>query len=153
NRSIYRIAMLDDPKGWNHRLAVSFGGGAGAKYNQGSNTPESALSDLYLSRGFAHVVDTELVNNLHGNGLLPGGTLMMLKERLIKRHGVPRWTVGNGGSGGAIQQLVITQMYSGLLDGLQPALSFPDSTLHTADCGLLQRYWRGAGKDWSQAKK
>jgi hypothetical protein len=153
NRSIYRIAMLDDPKGWNRRLAVSFGGGAGAKYNQGSNTAESALSDLYLSRGFAHAVDTELVNNLHGNGVLQGETLMMLKELFIKRHGVPRWTVGNGGSGGAIQQLVITQMYPGLLDGLQPALSFPDSTLHTADCGLLQRYWRGAGKDWSQAKK
>jgi hypothetical protein len=153
NRSIYRIAMLDDPKGWNHRLAVSFGGGAGAKYNQGSNTAESALSDLYLSRGFAHAVDTELVNNLHGNGVLQGETLMMLKDRFIKRHGVPKWTVGNGGSGGAIQQLVITQMYPGLLDGLQPALSFPDSTLHTADCGLLQRYWRGAGKAWSQAKK
>jgi hypothetical protein len=78
NRSIYRIAMLDDPKGWNRRLAVSFGGGAGAKYNQGSNTAESALSDLYLSRGFAHAVDTELVNNLHGNGVLQGETLMML---------------------------------------------------------------------------
>jgi hypothetical protein len=153
NRSIYRVAMLDDPKAWNRRLAVSFGGGAGAKYNQGSNTAESALSDLYLSRGFAHAVDTELVNNLHGNGVLQGETLMMLKEQFIKRHGVPKWTVGNGGSGGAIQQLVITQMYPGLLDGLQPALSFPDSTLHTADCGLLMRFWRGAGKDWSQAKK
>jgi len=153
NRSIYRIAMLDDPKGWNHRLAVSFGGGAGAKYNQGADTAESALSDLYLSRGFAHMVATELVNNLHGNGVLQGETLMMLKERFIERHGVPKWTVGNGGSGGAIQQLVITQMYPGLLDGLQPALSFPDSTLHTADCGLLMRFWRGAGKDWNQAKK
>jgi hypothetical protein len=153
NRSIYRIAMLDDPKAWNHRLAVSFGGGAGAKYNQGSNTAESALSDLYLSRGFAHAVDTELVNNLHGNGVLQGETLMMLKALFIERHGVPKWTVGNGGSGGAIQQLVITQMYPGLLDGLQPALSFPDSTLHTADCGVLMRFWRGAGKDWSQAKK
>jgi hypothetical protein len=153
NRSIYRIAMLDDPKAWNRRLAVSFGGGAGAKYNQGSNTAESALSDLYLSRGFAHAVDTELVNNLHGNGVLQGETLMMLKALFIERHGVPKWTVGNGGSGGAIQQLVITQMYPGLLDGLQPALSFPDSTLHTADCGVLMRFWRGAGKDWSQAKK
>jgi hypothetical protein len=154
NRSIYRIAMLADPKGWNHRLAVSFGGGAGAKYNQGSNTAESALADLYLSRGFAHAVDTELVNNLHGNGVLQGETLMMLKEHFIKEHGVPKWTVGNGGSGGAIQQLVITQMYPGLLDGLQPSLSFPDSTLHTSDCGVLQRFWKSdAGKGWSQEKK
>jgi hypothetical protein len=154
NRSIYRIAMLDDPKGWNHRLAVSFGGGAGAKYNQGSNTAESALSDLYLSRGFAHAVDTELVNNLHGNAVLQGETLMMLKEHFIKTHGVPKWTVGNGGSGGAIQQLTITQIYPGLLDGLQPSLSFPDSTLHTSDCGVLQRFWKSdAGKGWSQEKK
>jgi hypothetical protein len=154
NRSIYRIAMLDDPKGWNHRLAVSFGGGAGAKYNQGTNNAEAALSDLFLARGFAHAVATELVNNLHGNAVLPGETLMLLKEHFIKVHGVPKWTVGFGGSGGAIQQLTITQMYPGLLDGLQPSLSFPDSTLHTADCGVLQRYWKSdAGKDWSQEKK
>jgi hypothetical protein len=154
NRTIYRIAMLDDPKGWNHRLAVSFGGGAGAKYNQGVNNAEAALSDLFLARGFAHMVATELVNNLHGNAVLQGETLMMLKEHFIKVHGVPKWTVGFGGSGGAIQQLTITQMYPGLLDGLQPSLSFPDSTLHTADCGVLQRYWKSdAGKGWSQEKK
>ena len=154
NRSIYRIAMLDDPKGWNHRLAVSFGGGAGAKYNQGSNKAENALNDLYLARGFAFVIDTELVNNLHGNGVLQGETLMMLKEHFIKAHGAPKWTVGDGGSGGAIQQLVITQIYPGLLDGLQPSFSFPDSTLHTSDCGILQRFWKSdAGKGWSQEKK
>ncbi len=154
NRTIYRIAMLDGAKGWNQRLAVSFGGGAGAKYNQGVNNPEAALSDLFLSRGFAHMVATELVNNLHGNAVLQGETLMMLKEHFIKSHGVPKWTVGFGGSGGAIQQLTITEMYPGLLDGLQPSLSFPDSTLHTADCGILQRYWKSdAGKGWSQEKK
>ena len=154
NRSIYRIAMLADPKGWNHRLVVSFGGGAGAKYNQGTNTAKDPLTDLFLSRGFAHMVATELVNNLHGNAVLQGETLMMLKEHFIKTHGVPKWTVGFGGSGGAIQQLTITQMYPGLLDGLQPSLSFPDSTLHTADCGILQRYWKSdAGKGWSQEKK
>jgi len=154
NRTIYRIAMLDDPKGWNHRLAVSFGGGAGAKYNQGVNTAEAALNDLFLSRGFAHMVATELVNNLHANAVLQGETLMMLKEHFIKTHGVPKWTVGFGGSGGAIQQLTITEIYPGLLDGLQPSLSFPDSTLHTADCGILQRFWKSdAGKTWSEEKK
>ncbi len=153
NRTIYRIATLADPNAWNLRLAVSFGGGAGAKYNQGVNDAKAPLSDLFLSRGFAHMVATELVNNLHGNAVLQGETLMMLKEHFIERYGVPKWTVGSGGSGGAIQQLLITQMYPGLLDGLQPSLAFPDSTLHTPDCGLIQRYWRGPGKDWSQAKK
>ena len=166
NRSIYRIAILDDPNpetaaaqwtpgaGWNHKLAVSFGGGAGTQYNQGVNQATAALNHLYLSRGFAFMVSTELVNQQHGNAVLQGETLMMLKEHFIEHYGVPKWTVGNGGSGGAIQQLVITQIYPGLLDGLQPTLSFPDSSLHTADAGLLQNFWRKANPAvWTDAKK
>jgi hypothetical protein len=171
NRSIYRIAILDDPNpetssvngdqgewtpgaGWNRKLAVSFGGGAGTQYNQGVNQSTAALNHLYLSRGFAFMVSTELVNQQHGNAVLQGEALMMLKEYFIERYGPPKWTVGNGGSGGAIQQLVITQIYPGLLDGLQPSLSFPDSSLHTADCGLLQNFWRKADTAvWTDAKK
>ncbi len=166
NRSIYRLAMLDDPQpteanepwkpgaGWNRKLSVSFGGGAGTQYNQGVNQANAALSHLYLSRGFAFLISTELVNQQHGNAILQGETLMMLKEYFIERYGVPKWTVGNGGSGGAIQQLVITQLYPGLLDGLQPTVSFPDSSLHTADCGLLQNFWRKADPAvWTDAKK
>lgn len=166
NRSIYRIAILDEPNpevasaqwapgaGWNRKLAVSFGGGAGTQYNQGVNQANAALNHLYLSRGFAFMISTELVNQQHGNAVLQGETLMMLKEYFIERYGVPKWTVGNGGSGGAIQQLVITQIYPGLLDGLQPTLSFPDSSLHTADAGLLQNFWRKADPAvWTDAKK
>ncbi|MGH9831403.1 MAG: DUF6351 family protein, partial [Blastocatellia bacterium] len=145
NRSIFRIAILDDPNpetasaqwtpgpGWNRKLAVSFGGGAGTQYNQGVNQATGALNHLYLARGFAFMISTELVNQQHGNAVLQGEALMMLKEYFVERYGLPKWTVGNGGSGGAIQQLVITQIYPGLLDGLQPTLSFPDSSLHTAD--------------------
>src|SRR5499426_593223 len=171
NRSIYRIAILDDPNpetvsanggqdawapgpGWNRKLAVSFGGGAGTQYNQGVNQATAALNHLYLSRGFAFMISTELVNQQHGNAILQGEALMMLKEYFIERYGLPKWTVGNGGSGGAIQQLVITQIYPGLLDGLQPTLSFPDSSLHTADSGLLQNFWRKADPAvWTDAKK
>jgi hypothetical protein len=166
NRSIYRIAILDDPTpehasaqwapgdGWNRRLAVSFGGGAGTQYNQGTSQATAALNHLYLSRGFAFAISTELVNQQHGNAILQGETLMMLKEYFIERYGVPKWTVGNGGSGGAIQQLVITQIYPGLLDGLQPSLSFPDSTLYTADCGVLQNFWRKSDTAvWTDAKR
>ncbi len=170
NRSIYRIASLASAppspvpaglrveptpllRGWNGRLAVTFGGGCGTQYNQGTNTAASALSDLYLSRGFAYMNSTELVNQQHCNQVLQGETLMMLKEHFIEQYGIPKWTVGTGGSGGAIQQMVITQMYPGLLDGIQPSLAFPDSSMNTADCGLLQKFWREDGKDWSQAKK
>jgi hypothetical protein len=189
NRSIYRIAILDDPSsevasgvttdqafirqvsaepskpvaassewtpgpGWNRKLAVSFGGGAGTQYNQGVNQATGALNHVYLSRGFAHLISTELVNQQHGNAVLQGETLMMLKEHFIERYGVPKWTVGSGGSGGAIQQLLITEIYPGLLDGLQPSASFPDSTMHTPDCGLLQNFWRKADPAiWTDAKK
>jgi len=191
NRSIYRIAILDDPRhsvaaappphgraftalvdlipspkasaappqwtpgpGWNRKLAVSFGGGAGTQYNQGVNQATAVLNNLYLSRGFAFMISTELVNQQHGNAVLQGETLMMLKEYFIERYGVPKWTVGYGGSGGAIQQLLITEIYPGLLDGLQPSLSFPDSTMHTPDCGLLQNFWRTADAAvWTDAKK
>ncbi len=161
NRSIYRLAVLDDPateafmasEGWNHRLGVTFGGGCGTKYNQGTNTVTSVLSDLYLARGFAYMNSTELVNNQHCNQVLQGETLMMLKEHFIENYGVPKWTVGTGGSGGAIQQLGITQMYPGLLDGIQPSLAYPDSSLHTADCGLIEDFFKNEGADWSDAKK
>jgi hypothetical protein len=163
NRSIYRIAILDDgaakstwkpSAAWNRKLAVSFGGGSGTQYNQGTNEVRAALNDLYLSRGFAFMISTELVNQQHSNAVLQGETLMMLKEYFIENYDVPKWTVGHGGSGGAIQQLLITQLYPGLLDGLQPTVAFPDSSLHTADCGLLQAYWRKADAAvWTDAKK
>jgi hypothetical protein len=166
NRSIYRIAMLAPAvtsvssdgetsyPSWNHRLAFTFGGGCGTAYNQGTNKVESALADLYLSRGFAYGESTEMVNQLHCNSVLQGETLMMLKEHFIEHYGVPKWTVGTGGSGGAIQQLTITEMMPGLLDGLQPSLAFPDSSLHTADCGLLENYWKTPdGKKLSKDKR
>ncbi|MEP7211304.1 MAG: DUF6351 family protein [Alphaproteobacteria bacterium] len=162
DRSIYRIAVLDDPstegfspnEGWNGRLAFTFGGGCGTAYNQGTNKPDAVLADLYLSRGFAYAASSELVNQLHCNSVLQGEDLMMVKEHFIEHYGVPKWTVGTGGSGGAIQQLTITEMLPGLLDGLQPSLAFPDSTLHTADCGLLENYWKTAdGKKLSKDKR
>jgi hypothetical protein len=152
NRTIFRIATLADPQQvnapsatamrWNGRLAVSFGGGGGAKYNQGFIPVQAALNDLFLSRGFAHVVAAELVNDLHANAVLQGEALMMIKEHFIERYGMPRWTVGSGGSGGAIQQYLIAQIYPGLLDGIQPEAAFPDSSPMIGDCGLLENYWQ-----------
>ena len=74
NRSIYRIAILDDPNpetasingdqangrraGWNRKLAVSFGGGAGTQYNQGINQATAALEpSLSLARLRFHDLD------------------------------------------------------------------------------------------------
>lgn len=156
NRAIYQIAMLADPDGWNRKFVVSFGGSSGTQYIQGVMTPPpggGVLNHASLSKGFGYLISSELVNGRRGNGVLQGETLMMIKEYIIERYGVPKWFAGSGGSGGAIQQLVITQMYPGLLDGLMPSLTFPDSSLHTIDSILLTNLWPKLDKNvWTQDK-
>ena len=156
NRAIYQIAMLADPEGWNRKLVVSFGGSSGTQYIQGVMAPPPAggvLNHQALSKGFGYLISSELVNGRRGNGVLQGETLMMIKEYIIERYGVPKFVIGSGGSGGAIQQLVITQMYPGLLDGLMPSLTFPDSSLHTIDSILLTNLWPKLDEAvWTQEK-
>jgi hypothetical protein len=173
NRAIYQIAILDDPTpatldpvswkpgaGWNRKFVVSFGGSSGTEYRQGPVPPPTAASPASgavnhaaLSKGFGYLISSELVNGRRGNGVLQGEALMMIKEYIIERYGALRWMAGSGGSGGAIQQLVITQMYPGLLDGLMPSLTFPDSSLHTIDSILLTNLWpKLDAKVWTQDK-
>jgi hypothetical protein len=162
NRTIYRIAMLANSStapftpgpGWNRKLIVSFGGGCDAEYDQGVNQVTAALSDNELSRGFAFAISTELVNNLHCNAALQGEALMMLKQHFIEAYGQPKWTMGEGGSGGAIQQYLITEMFPGLLDGLQPDISFPDSQLMSVlECRLLINVYKNDPTTWTEAKQ
>jgi hypothetical protein len=162
NRTIYRIAMLDDPgtapfvpgPGWNGKLVVSFGGGCDAEYDQGVNQATDALSNNELSRGFAFAISSELVNNLHCNAALQGEDLMMLKQHFIETYGNPKWTLGLGGSGGAIQQYLIAEMFPGLLNGLQPDISFPDSQLVSVqECRLLVNVYTNDPTRWTEAKQ
>lgn len=167
NRSIYRIAILDDsaaPAGaewkpgaaWNRRLVVLFEGGLAGRYQQGFSPPALILNNIFLSRGFAVMNASRLVNGMVANAVLQGETLMMLKEHFIEHYGVPRWTAGSGGSGGAIQQINITEIYPGLLDGIQAEASFADSQVatHVLDCDLMENYWKKADpKLWTDEKK
>jgi len=125
NRAIYHIAMLEGA--WNQRLVYTFGGGCGTNYTQGKSPAVNGLFDPALSRGFAHITSTQNVMQQHCNDNLSGEAVMMIKEHFIKTYGVPKWTMGFGGSGGSIQQLLIAQNFPGLLDGLLPSLTYPDS--------------------------
>ena len=72
---------------------------------------------------------------------------MMVKERFIEAFGQPDHTIGEGGSGGAIQVHLITQNYPGLLDGVVASSPFPDAITISGgvtDCGLLNRYYDSA---------
>ena len=156
NRSIYRIAALDDPRagaawnpaGWNRRVVFTIGESTGAQYHQGVNQVTDVLrntaAQLALASGHALVISTQHVNKLNPNDVLSAEGLMMLKEHFIEAYGVPRWVMGYGGSGGAIQQLLIAQNYPGLLDGILPNAAFPDvfgTAQSVADCRLLNRYF------------
>ena len=154
NRSIYRIATLESA--WNRRVLYTFGGGCGTNYNQGKNTAAGALFDPALSRGFAHITSTQNVMQQHCNDNLSGEAVMMIKEHFIKTYGLPVWTMGFGGSGGSIQQLLIAQNFPGLLDGLLPSLTYPDSISTrpgVTDCRLLMRYFDKDHKTWTKEKQ
>ena len=56
----------------------------------------------------------------------------MTKERFIEGYGVPLYTVGVGGSGGAIQQYVYAQRHPGvIIDAAIPQYSYPDMVTQT----------------------
>ena len=155
NRSIYRIAVLDDPAtdddnadGWNRRMVFRLGESTAAQYNQGQNDFDEVFKDSSslraISSGYAYLISSLNVNKVNVNDVVAAETMMMVKERFIEHYGVPLWMVGLGGSGGAIQQMLIAQNYPGLMDGLLPGAAFPDvfgTAQAVSDCRLLNRYF------------
>ena len=153
NRFLYSIAMLspapttdsaakDDTRLWNGKLLYWFQGGVAIGHSQGTVHGGSMNLDI-LGQGFAIAHSSGNNTGTHYNMNLAGETAMMTKERFIERYGLPTYTVGLGGSGGAIQQYLIAQNQPGVLDGLLPVQSYPDmvtQTIHVGDCELLEYY-------------
>src|SRR5436190_10376368 len=174
DQSIYRIAIIDDPTnpirnpwsaggqkpgpGWNGKLSFPFGGGCGPAFRSGRNTATSALSNDPLSLGFAVAFGTR---NTLGNGcdfVVSAETMMMVKERFIEQYGLPKFTIGSGGSGGSMQQHFIAQNSPGLLDAITPGISYSDlvSILpDVTDCGLLNNYFDNVANpaNWSASRR
>jgi hypothetical protein len=104
----------------------------------------NAVDPSLLQKGYAVVTSTLNTYQSVCNEVLSAEVALMTKEHFIERYGVPAFTIGEGGSGGAIQQIQIAQNYPGILDAIAPAVPFPDaiSTAQTVtDCGLLLRYF------------
>lgn len=154
NRFIYSVAMLapatesdpthPDDSLWNGRLTFSLQGGVAIGHTQGTTSTGAQLFDQVLHLGYAVVNSTGLRTNTNYNLQLAGETALMLKEHFIETHGVPLYTVGVGGSGGAIQQYAFAQNQPGLLDALIPQYSYSDmitQTIHVGDCELLEYYF------------
>lgn len=151
NRFLYSFAMLasasenpakPDLSRWNGRLLYWFQGGVAIGHSQGTVHSGSLNPDV-LKLGYAIVHSSGNNTGTHYNLQVAGETAMMTKERFIERYGVPKYTVGLGGSGGAIQQYILGQNNPGVLDALLPVQSYPDmvtQTIHVGDCELLEHY-------------
>src|SRR6266704_2898246 len=67
-------------------------------------------------------------------------TVLMMKEKIIESFGEIKFTMGDGCSGGSINQLTTASIYPGLLDGIQPSCTYPDAEttgIEVGDCALL----------------
>ncbi|WP_214320240.1 DUF6351 family protein [Nonomuraea sediminis] len=141
NRFLYSIASLED--GYNGRAIFRFDGGVGIGHDQGQ-LGGNALDPYGLGQGYAILYSSGTRTSTHYNLIVGGETALMVKERFIERYGVPLYTVGVGGSGGAIQQYLYGQNYGDrVIDAAIPQYSYPDmvtQTIHVGDCELLENY-------------
>jgi len=161
NRFIYAIAVLrgegeslDQPTGthWNKKLVYQLNGGVGVGRKQGNFSIRDILGDRYeqISAGYAVVYSTANQTRNHYNIWLAEDTALRVKRQFTALYGEPLYTVGVGGSGGAIQQYLFAQNNPGLLDAAIPLYSFPDmitQTTHILDCELLEHYFDVSNAD------
>lgn len=167
NRAVYETAVLHEPgaaeptpwttpAGWNHKLAYTFGGACGVGYWQGSSTGGVEV-DMLLSRGYAVASATFNVYAQNCNDVTSAETALMVKEHVVEQLGAPRFTVGYGGSAGTMQQLLLSNNYPGIIDGVFGEIGYPDERTTTVtghDCRALVDYWAsGAGAGWTDAEK
>jgi hypothetical protein len=165
DRAVYQIAALFNGQApsplvpdtsWNGKLIYTFGGGCNSGYHQGTSTG-GVLDDQFLSLGYAVASSTLNVLDNNCSTIISAEAAMMVKEHFIDTYGPVRFTIGWGGSGGAIQQYEIADSYPGILDGIIPSISFPDP-LTTAgpvtDCRLLDSFFAGSnGSSFTIAQK
>ncbi len=155
NRGKYDLATLADPADptrgwqpwddtphWNHKLFWKFGSGCDFRRVQGN--PGSVLDHDALSRGFM-VASSEMTQyGTHCNDVTSAETVIMVKEHIAERYGALRYTMADGGSGGAHQQNLHASNYPGLIQGMMPTVLFQDTWTpgrEFADCGLLKRFY------------
>jgi hypothetical protein len=165
NRFVYTIAMLApfperpveggkaDTSAWNKKLVYWLRGGVGIGHQQGTamwfkdglRGAERQLMPKMLEQGYAIVSSSGNETGVHYNMRLAGETALMTKAHFVETFGKPLFTIGVGGSGGAVQQYLFAQNLPGLLDGGIPIQSYPDmvtQTMPISDCPLLEQYFK-----------
>ncbi|HMG19750.1 MAG TPA: DUF6351 family protein [Kofleriaceae bacterium] len=177
NRGIYDLAVLCDPSKvdcassdadkadwnpaapptpWNRKLLHVFGPATGQPRFQLRSSQLWIQQEEAIKRGYLVAVSSMTDSSLNSNRVSMTESLMMIKEHVIDTYGEVRYTVGAGCSGGSINQLTASSIYPGLLDGIQPSCTYPDSEttgVEVADCELLVRFYASpAWKDLMTAE-
>ena len=96
----------------------------------------------------SYIVRTEkgtMNRGIYQVAVLYDPSMMMLKEHIVETYGPIRYTMGMGCSGASIQQQRIANAYPGLLQGIQPNCSYPDTwtvRMEVGDCLLFNNYFQ-----------
>lgn len=164
NRFLYSITTLRGPddhpeqpdmRYWNRDLIYQFKGGVGIGYRQGRLQPDDIANQRIdqLRRGYAIAGSSGNQTSNHYDITLAEETALRVKRQFTAAYGRPRYTLGIGGSGGAIQQYLIGQNGSGVLDAGVALYAYPDmltQTIYVFDCELLEYYFDQLAPDhWS----
>jgi len=186
NRAAYMINMLHDPangalptpldrsaSAWNGKLVYGFGPGVGTGYHMGRNygnwsAPSFFIEslgrdfDAVIAGGYGMASSSLNVFGTMPNDVLSAETAAKVKEHFIKEFGVPLFTIGQGTSGGSMQQNLIANAYPGILDAITPNQLYSDTMTFLQplyDCELLVNVFKAgnytreqmqavAGKYW-----
>ncbi|MFW6091903.1 MAG: DUF6351 family protein [Actinomycetota bacterium] len=162
NRAVYEIAVLHEPgtalpdpwtpaPGWNDRLVYTFGGGCGIGHTQGAGTG-GVLDDTLLGQGYAVASSTFNVYQSNCNDVTSAETAMMVKEHFAETYGAPEFTMGWGSSAGTMQQLLMSNAYPGILDGVIGHIGYPDertTTVSGHECRFITGAIDDSELDWT----
>lgn len=155
NRFLYIVAALkgqdetlEEPNGshWNGKLIYQFRGGVGIGYRQGRVSPGIIFKRRFeqLQQGYAVLYSSGTQTSNHYNMWVSEDVSLRLKKQFVALYGEPLYTVGIGGSGGAVQQYLVAQNNPDILDAAIAEYSYPDmvtQTTYAMDCELLEYYF------------
>ncbi|MFC3680257.1 DUF6351 family protein [Bacterioplanoides pacificum] len=170
NRHLYSILLpttfndqIDKPdlSRWNGKLIYYFRGGISIGFQQGRMLMYRMAKDMRyaLEQGYAVIFSSATETDNTYNIQLQEDTALRLKHQFISRYGKPEFTIGFGGSGGAIQQFLLNQNHPGILDGSVAVVAYADMVTqlpYTLDCELLEYYFDHLASDkdfWRQPAK
>lgn len=143
-----RNETLEKPQtdNWNRRLIYQFRGGVGIGKRQGKLSIVNLLerNQDQLAAGYAAIHSTGNQTSVHYNIWMSEDTALRVKKQFTSQYGEPDYTVGLGGSGGAIQQYLLAQNNRHIIDAALAIYSYPDmlsQTTYVLDCELMEYFF------------